>query len=366
FAASKTLRNFGDIITGDDIVVTSGANPQGRGGAGERHCFVLKDRATNFVGAYPCRTKTSVEVAACIQHFLGTDKCRTFYSDNAREVKAAVGALGISHATSTPYRHQSNGIIERTHRLLQDGTKAALETAGLPLPFWNYAVRHVAHVSNVVKSPSRPITAWVLRHQEDPFTPQVLIPFGALIYIKTGLPREHPFAPGSKPAIFLGYHLQPGCVWKKEFYATLLSDIHKVNFLTGVISGHLQVYVTRECWCDLQSPYTFPCQKPWRDAVESISRPVPLPTPTLDDAFEADLPEVESPHPDVLQRHQVLDRSMQYSDVEECLEEDEEADLVITDAEDEIPSGCAEDACGQLSPHIPSYGVDPDDDTPAV
>ncbi len=190
FAHTKQPKKFGELITGDNIVVTSRQNPRGRGAAGERHCFVIKDRATNFVGAYPCKTKTSVEVMACITHFLGMDKCRMFYADNAREIKAALTALRITNATSTPCRHQSNGIIART-------------------------IRHVAHMMNVVHSPTRDKTAWVARHGSDPFTPNTLFPFGALVFVKTGLSREHPFAPGSKPAIFLGYHLQPGCEWKR-------------------------------------------------------------------------------------------------------------------------------------------------------
>ena len=74
-------------------------------------------------------------------HFAGSnDKIDRLYCDNAKELeKAAAEELGWRVDTSTPYRHTSNGVAERSNRRVIDGARTLLHASGLPHCFWGYA-----------------------------------------------------------------------------------------------------------------------------------------------------------------------------------------------------------------------------------
>ena len=64
------------------------------------------------------------------------------YSDNSREIKAAVKQLGFPHRTSVPGIPATNTLAEGRVQIVVNGTKTALASAGLPCAFWPYAARH--------------------------------------------------------------------------------------------------------------------------------------------------------------------------------------------------------------------------------
>ena len=79
-----------------------------------------------------------------------------FYTDNSLELTKAMQSIGphatsVQHDTSLPYRPTTNSEIEAVYRFVLEGTRCILIQAGLPSPFWPYAVRYFCLSRNVLK-----------------------------------------------------------------------------------------------------------------------------------------------------------------------------------------------------------------------
>ena len=74
--------NFGDLITADHKVLSEGCESRNN----HRYAVVVQDLATQWIQAYPCKTKTSQETQRRLQNFLEPDrKPKVFYTDNSLE-----------------------------------------------------------------------------------------------------------------------------------------------------------------------------------------------------------------------------------------------------------------------------------------
>ena len=79
------------------------------------HAVVVQDSATQWIQAYPCKTKTSQESQRSLQKFLEPDrKTEVIYTDNSFEFGKACEDLSWNHCTSTPHRSETNGIAEKS------------------------------------------------------------------------------------------------------------------------------------------------------------------------------------------------------------------------------------------------------------
>ena len=228
---SSTIKSesYGDHIT-IDHVITRDLKDQGIGD--ERVALVVKDVFSSFRYIYPSATKSSDQCYEDLQHYLGAeDTVGTVYSDNAPELRAAVKQLGIRHNTSREYVDENKAVIEREIRTLLEGTRCNLSQSGLPDKLWPYAAQHHAVALNV--SPRLGFdskdTPWKLRYGED-FN-GLIVPFGAKVLFwnnpKQGVPKVSKFAPSSAEGIFLGYHIQPGFVWKQEYVVTPVAGVQQ-------------------------------------------------------------------------------------------------------------------------------------------
>ena len=73
-----------------------------------------------------------------------------FFSDGAKELKKAATDLGSTvHLSSTPYRPESSGIIERRVGVISDGIRCLLGQSGFPHGWWTYAARAFCHGFNI-------------------------------------------------------------------------------------------------------------------------------------------------------------------------------------------------------------------------
>ena len=82
-----------------------------------RYAVVVQDLATQWIQAYPCKTKTSQETQRSLQKFLEPDRNpKVIYTDNSMEFGKACEDLSWNHCTSTPHRSETNGIAERAVR----------------------------------------------------------------------------------------------------------------------------------------------------------------------------------------------------------------------------------------------------------
>ena len=83
-----------------------------------------------------------------LSSFLVTRKWKSFFSDNAPELKLACKNLGIVHELSLPRVPQNNAMVERTNLDVLKGTCTCLVCAGRPLCFWPFAAPHFCFPDN--------------------------------------------------------------------------------------------------------------------------------------------------------------------------------------------------------------------------
>ena len=94
--------------------------------------------------------------------------------------------LGICPTTSRPYVSQSNSIVERAIRHVEEGARAVLVNAGLPPHLRPFAANFLCVACNIdeAQGPS----PWDRRHGHGSFK-GVRCPFGALIDFLQHLPQ---------------------------------------------------------------------------------------------------------------------------------------------------------------------------------
>ena len=111
--AVPRAENFGDLITVDHKVISDNCESRNN----HRYAVVVQDLATQWIQAYPCKTKTSQETQRSLQKFLEPDRNpKVIYTDNSLEFSKACEDLSWNHCTSTPHRSETNGIAERAVR----------------------------------------------------------------------------------------------------------------------------------------------------------------------------------------------------------------------------------------------------------
>ena len=103
----------GDLITADHKVLSDNCESRNN----HRYAVVVQDLATQWIQAYPCKTKTSQETQRSLQKFLGPDRNpKVNYTDNSLKFGKACEDLSWNHCTSAPHRSETNGIAERAVR----------------------------------------------------------------------------------------------------------------------------------------------------------------------------------------------------------------------------------------------------------
>ena len=92
--------NFGDLITADHKVLSDNCESRNN----HRYAVVVQDLATQWIQAYPCKTKTSQETQRSLPKFLEPDKNpKVIYTDSSLEFGKACEDLSWNHCTSTPH-----------------------------------------------------------------------------------------------------------------------------------------------------------------------------------------------------------------------------------------------------------------------
>eukprot|EP00971_Amphidinium_carterae_P183811 3648649-Amphidinium_carterae.1 len=242
---------FGQVLHIDHLI----AGAESRGAQGETCAVVILDQWTRFSGVYPCNKKSGEEVINAIRHFMGMCddwKHVSVKSDNSHEIAHAVRSLGLAHYVSTPYRHQSNGLIERHIRRLVESTRANLMQACLPVCYWPQAMRHASMSYNLYTPIEEDgATAWGRRMGSE--CEWHALPFGATVGAIVHGRREDAqakFDPGACACVFIGWHEAPGWVW---------TDFEVITWtqMKSIVNGEkVSSYRTRELI--LESGISFP------------------------------------------------------------------------------------------------------------
>ena len=102
------LKIFGDLITADHKVLSDNCESRNN----HRYAVVVQDLATQWIQAYPCKTKTSQETQRSLQKFLKPDrKPKVIYTDNSLEFGKACEDLSWNHCTSTHADQKQMGLL---------------------------------------------------------------------------------------------------------------------------------------------------------------------------------------------------------------------------------------------------------------
>ena len=141
--------NFGDLITADHKVLSEGCESRNN----HRYAVVVQDLATQWIQAYPCKTKTSQETQRSLQKFLEPDSNpKVIYTDNSLEFRKSCKDLSWNHCTSTPHRSETDGIAERAVRRVKEGTSAVLLQSGLNESWWAESMECHTYLRNIHRS----------------------------------------------------------------------------------------------------------------------------------------------------------------------------------------------------------------------
>ena len=142
--------SFGDSITADHLFPRG---ERGEGTAGEKYAMVVLDIGTRWRGCYPFAERDSTQSRVAPQSFIGPRAVvKTFQCDGARELYKAAVELGICPTTARPYVSQSNSVVERAIRHVEEGTRTVLLHAGLPPQWWPFAATFFCFACNLDES----------------------------------------------------------------------------------------------------------------------------------------------------------------------------------------------------------------------
>ena len=220
--------NFGDLITADHKVLSEGCESRNN----HRYGVVVQDVATQWIQAYPCKTKTSQETQRSLQKFLEHERNpKVIYTDNSLEFEKACEDLSWNHCTSTPQRSETNGIAERAVRRVKEGTSAVLLQSGLNEKWWADSMECYTCLRNVTDLSSDGKTPYERRFGQ-PFGGPI-IPFGSLVeYYPISAKdqsRIHQCGKIVSSGLFLGYALYAGGIWKGDVLAADLEELETMD-----------------------------------------------------------------------------------------------------------------------------------------
>ena len=213
----KRATKFGEVITFDHIVTL---DPAAMSVEGDANALTIKDLGTGWIECCPTSSKTEEATIAVLQQFIGPkEKVELAYTDGADELRLACNALKWRQRVATPGRPQTNGVVERTNRLILEGARTLLSQARMDKKWWSRAVRCFCLQYNAS------------RRGMDGDTPQRkrlgydflgrLLPFGSLVHYipstKKSTAAGEKFGTTTRPGLFMGYRLHTGFMWSKDY-----------------------------------------------------------------------------------------------------------------------------------------------------
>ena len=226
--AVPRAENFGDLITADHKVLSHNFESRNN----HRCAVVVQDLATQWIQAYPCKTKTSQETQRSLQKFLEPERNpKVIYTDNSLEFGKSCEDLSWSHCTSTPHRSETLGIAERAVRRVKEGTSAVLLQSGLNESWWADSMECSTYLRNVTDLLSDGKTPYERRFGQ-PFEGPI-IPLGSLVehhpITAKDQSRIHQFGKKVLPGSFFGYALYAGGTWKGDVLVADLEELETMD-----------------------------------------------------------------------------------------------------------------------------------------
>ena len=191
---------------------------------------MVQDLATQWIQAYPCKTKISQETQRSLQKFLKPVRNpKVIYTDNLLEFGKFCEDLSWNLCTSAPHRSETNGIAERAVRRVKEGTSAVLLQSGLNESWWANSMECYNNLRNVTDLLSDGKTPYERRFGQP--SKGLIIPFGSLVGYHHPITakdqsRIHQFGKKVLFGLFLGYALYAGEIWKGD---VLIADLEELE-----------------------------------------------------------------------------------------------------------------------------------------
>ena len=260
-AFKRSLKKFGDLITFD--IVDSKQTVLDEGVALEKEVFIIRDRFSGMIGAYPSKSIDHASVIKAVKQFIGQRKISMAYSDKAPQFESAFKEMKITLDHSVPGRSQTNSLAERNNQFVLSTTTTCLLQAGLPPCFWRKAIECVCQLLNVEPGDDD-VSAWCKVHGKE--FPGEKIPFGALVFFKPSgarkVDQDHKFDPKAIPGVFAGYNLGSGHHWNRQYLCWELTDFADQNLSYDTRKPKkalLRPHITEKVV--MQQPLTFPLKE---------------------------------------------------------------------------------------------------------
>jgi hypothetical protein len=145
----------------DEVVCCDTLGPLAQSRNGNKYIMFMGNR--NYFTPYFTKTKNAAypkikEYFAMVDRQHGKDFIRRFRGDNEfsnnNMLKNFFQTEGIITEFSTPHNPSQNGRAERFNLTVMNMARAMLIESGLPLSFWEYAIRHAIYILNRLSSKS--------------------------------------------------------------------------------------------------------------------------------------------------------------------------------------------------------------------
>ena len=193
---------------------------------------MVQDPATQWIQAYPCKTKTSQETKRSLQKFLEPERNpKVIYTDNSLEFGKVCDDLSWNHCTCTPHRSETNGIAERAVRIVKEGISAVLLQSGLNESWWADSMECCIDLRNVTDLLSDGKTPCESRFGQ-PFNGPI-IPFSSLVQYHRITAKDqsriHQFGKKVLLGLFFGYALYAGGTWKGDVPVADLEELETMD-----------------------------------------------------------------------------------------------------------------------------------------
>jgi hypothetical protein len=216
------LVKFGDQVTLDQIICRHDNN---HGYDGQTIAIAMIDRALNFRWAKGFIRHAGENNLQAVREFRGAreeDKIKYMCSDSALELLCASRKLGIGgfRDTNIPGDSQGDGVAENNNRDIKSGVAALLLRAGIPLAYWPYAIQCYCFGRNVaVVDGESPYGKRFLPCGGN-FDQSKMFVFGSAVRFipsKVTGDKTEQFSGSTQPGIFMGYGVNSGCIWSREY-----------------------------------------------------------------------------------------------------------------------------------------------------
>ena len=224
--AVPRAENFGDLITADHKVLSDNCESRNN----HPSAVVVQDLATQWIQAYPCKTKTSQE-EACKSSWSPIGSLKSLTLAILWNSAKLCEDLSWNHCTSKPHRSDTSGIAERAVRRVKEGTSAVLFQSGLDEKRWADSKEYYTYLRNVTDLSSDRKTPYE-RCFGQPFKGPI-IPFGSLVECHPITAKDqsgiHQFGKKVLPRLFLGYALYAAGIWKGDVLVADLQELQTMD-----------------------------------------------------------------------------------------------------------------------------------------